>query len=72
VGSILEDLDVVARRSEVRVFAGDIEEVDSDPVYQRLKLCKRGYRDAKLAKVCGVRIEGLPMWLWTIRLAECI
>jgi hypothetical protein len=70
VGSILEDLDVVARRSEVRVFAGDIEEVDSDPVYQRLKLCKRGYREATLAKVCGVRIEGLPMWLWTIRLAE--
>ena len=38
--------------------------------YQRLKLCKRGYREAITPKVCGVSFEALPLWLWSIRLSE--
>jgi hypothetical protein len=61
---------VVSQSPAVRMFEKDMEATDSDLVYQRLKLCKRGYREAMVARVCGVRFEGLPMWLWTIRLAE--
>ena len=47
--------------------------VDGSPAvqsYQRLKLCKRGYREAIAPKVCGVSFEALPLWLWSIRLSE--
>jgi hypothetical protein len=57
-------------QGEVRKFANETEAVDSDLVYQHLKLCKRGYREAMVARVCGVRFKGLLLWLWTIRLAE--
>jgi hypothetical protein len=45
-------------------------ELESEQTYQRLKLCKRGHREQIVARVCGVTFEKLPMWLWTIRLAE--
>ena len=44
---------------------------ESEPLgYQRNKLCKRGHRAAIVERECGVCFEGLPVWLWTIRLAE--
>ena len=43
---------------------------DSLQPYQRLKLCKRGFRDEMVERVCGVSFEDLPLWLWTMRLAE--
>lgn len=46
--------------------AGTLE----DATYQRLKVCKRGHREAFVEKVCGVSFEGLPVWLWSLRLAE--
>ena len=46
--------------------AGTLE----DATYQRLKVCKRGHREAFVEKVCGVSFEGLPVWLWSMRLAE--
>ncbi|KAI2494742.1 hypothetical protein MHU86_19779 [Fragilaria crotonensis] len=38
--------------------------------YSRLKLCKRGHREALVERVCAVSFEDLPVWLWTLRLAE--
>ena len=38
--------------------------------YQRLKMVKRGHREAFIERVCGVKFEGIPFWLWTLRLAE--
>jgi hypothetical protein len=38
--------------------------------YLRLKLCKRGHREQATALVCGVCFEGLPIWLWDIRLVD--
>ena len=38
--------------------------------YKRLKICKRGYREAMMTRVCGVSFEGLPVWLWAMRLGE--
>ncbi len=46
---------------------------DSDvlsPTYSRLKLSKRGHREAIIERVCGVSFEDFPVWLWTLRLAE--
>ena len=40
------------------------------PTYQRLKLCKRGFREASSQRVCGLSFEGLPAWAWAIRLAD--
>ena len=38
--------------------------------YQRLKLCKRGYREVMSAKVCGVSFEGCPIWSWSLRVSD--
>ena len=38
--------------------------------YKRLKLCKRGYREATASKVCGLSFEGCPVWIWAIRLSD--
>ena len=38
--------------------------------YKRLKLCKRGYREATASKICGVSFEGCPVWLWAMRLTD--
>ena len=41
-----------------------------DRVYKRLKLCKRGYREVNVQRVCGLIFEGLPVWLWSLRLSD--
>ena len=38
--------------------------------YQRMKLCKRGYREVTSARVCGVSFEGCPIWLWSLRASD--
>ena len=43
---------------------------EDTPSYKRLKLCKRGYREQSLSLVCGVMFEGVPIWLWAIRLSD--
>ena len=54
-----------------RVLARSVSMVpEGEAVYQRLKLLKRGHREAMVSRSCGVQFEGLPFWLWTIRLAE--
>ena len=62
---------IVRRSVETpRVLASVSTVPEGEAVYQRLKLSKRGHREAMVARSCGVRFEGLPLWLWTIRLAE--
>ena len=41
-----------------------------DSGYKRLKLCKRGYREVSAQWVCGMIFEGLPVWLWSLRLSD--
>ena len=41
-----------------------------DRVYKRLKLCKRGYREVSVQRVCGIMFEGLPVWFWSLRLSD--
>ena len=49
---------------------GDRSSTESESEYKRLKICKRGYREALVTRVCGVAFQGLPVWLWAIRLGE--
>ena len=49
---------------------GSVKIVSPDKGYKRLKQCKRGYREVSLRRVCGMILEGLPVWLWSIRLAD--
>ncbi|KAI2495940.1 hypothetical protein MHU86_18550 [Fragilaria crotonensis] len=66
VGSLV----VNQRERSDRVFLNRSVSGNDPPVYERLKLCKRGHREAIVARACGVVFEGWPFWLWTIRLAE--
>ena len=38
--------------------------------YKRIKVCKRGYREATSPKVCGILFEGCPVWCWAIRITD--
>lgn len=39
-------------------------------MYQRLKLCKRGFCAKSIERVCGMSFEALPVWAWSIRLSD--
>ena len=40
------------------------------PLYQRLKLVKRGHRGRTEPQVCGVSFESCPVWIWAFRLSD--
>ena len=68
--------DNLSSRRSVATISVVVESVDKESVeiervfpssetavYQRLKLCKRGHREALVERQCGVSFEGLPVWL---------
>ena len=68
VSRMREDPTEIKRDRSGNVLSGSGIAVEQP--YQRLKLCKRGHRDAIVERECGVTFEDLPMWMWTMRLAE--